>query len=263
MDSLYVESLSNNGLGMIAEISDVKLKKAMKKDEIFNNLAKYYKEVYDESAFKSIILDTMSILPKKGCKKIKKKCFKYIEEIKELTSLLIKNVKNGLIKLRNNLVKKCKKNDRLKKADRDYYEYENNKFYGLKDIRNLFDQNDDDIYEGIEYLFDESIIVYGMKQNGLEYEEIKKLVSIQLKEVIILHEIKQNSLEYEEIEKLMSIQSRKENCQHVSFISGRIEKEEVIECKINYHEVNYEYEHVKKVDCIKQKPCLIDNKNHV
>ena len=72
MDSLYVESLSNNGLGMIAEISDVKLKKAMKKDEIFNNLAKYYKEVYDKSAFKSIILDTMSILPKKGCKKIKK-----------------------------------------------------------------------------------------------------------------------------------------------------------------------------------------------
>ena len=88
-------------------------------------------------------------------------------------------------------------------------------------------------------------------------------MSIQLKEVIILHEIKQNSLEYEVIEKLMPIQSRKENCQYVRFISGRIEKEEVIECKINYHEVNYEYENVKKVDCIKQKPCLIDNKNHV
>ena len=59
----------------------------------------------------------------------------------------------------------------------------------LKDIRNLFDQNDDDIYGGIEYLFDESIIIYGMKQNGLEYEEIKNLVSTQPKEVIILHEI--------------------------------------------------------------------------
>ena len=69
----------------------------------------------------------------------------------------MENVKNGLIKLRNNLVKKCKKNDRLKKADRDYYEYENNKFYGLKDIRNLFDQNDDDIYEGIEYFFDDGM----------------------------------------------------------------------------------------------------------
>ena len=31
-------------------------------------------------------------------------------------------------------------------------------FYGLKDVRNLFNQNDDenDNYEGTEYLFDES-----------------------------------------------------------------------------------------------------------
>ena len=31
-------------------------------------------------------------------------------------------------------------------------------FYGLKDVRNLFNQNDDenDNYEGIEYLFDKS-----------------------------------------------------------------------------------------------------------
>ena len=92
-------------------------------------------------------------------------------------------------------MKKIKKNDRLKKTDRNYYGYEDNKFYGLKDIRNLFDQNDDGIYEGIEHLFDASIIIYGMKQNGLVYEEIKKLVSIQPKEVIILHEIKQNGLE--------------------------------------------------------------------
>ena len=69
----------------------------MKKDEIFNNLAKYYTEVYDESPLISIILDITSILPKKGCKKIKK-CLKYIEEIRELTSLQIENVKNGLIK---------------------------------------------------------------------------------------------------------------------------------------------------------------------
>ena len=72
-------------------------------------------------------------------------------------------------------------------------------------MRNLFDQNvvdDDDDYicEEIEYLFNE---------NGLEYEEIKKLVSIQPKEVIILLEIKQNGLEYAEIKKLLSIQSRK------------------------------------------------------
>ena len=159
-------------------------------------------------------LDIRSILPKKGYKEIKK-CLKYIEEIKELTSIQTKNYKNKLIKIKDDLAEKFKKNKREKKIDRDYYEYEDNKFYGLKDIRNLFDQNDDDIYEGIEYLFDESTIAYGMKQNGLEHEEIKKLLSIQLEEVIILYEIKQNGLEYEEIKTLLSIQSKKENCKHV------------------------------------------------
>ena len=69
----------------------------------------------------------------------------------------IENDKNNLIKLKNDLIERFKKNDQRKKADRDHYEYEENKFHGLKDVRNLFNKNDDDndIYEGIEYLFDE------------------------------------------------------------------------------------------------------------
>ena len=67
MESLYVESLSKYELRMIAEANNVKLGK---KDEIFNNLGKYYKEVYDESPFKSIISDSISILPQKRYKKI-------------------------------------------------------------------------------------------------------------------------------------------------------------------------------------------------
>ena len=81
----------------------------------------------------------------------------------------IENGKNNLIKLKNYLIEKFKKKTRTKKADRDYYEYEDNKFHGLKDVRNLFDQNDDDDddnYEGIEYFLDESIMNY------FEYEEI-------------------------------------------------------------------------------------------
>ena len=176
MDSIYAESLSKHELSIIADMTDVILEKTLKKDKIFNILGEYYKEVYDESPFKSIISDFISILPKKGCKKIKKH-LKYIEEIKELTSLQIENGKNSLVKLRNDLVEKYKKNNRIKKADREYYGYEDNKFYGLKDIRNLFDQNDD-IYEEIGYLFNEPIILYEMKQNGLEYEQIEKLMSI-------------------------------------------------------------------------------------
>ena len=74
--------------------------------------------------------------------------------MKELTFLQIENGKNNLIKLKNDLIERFKKNIRTKKADRDYYEYEENKFHGLKDVRNLFNQNDDDDnYEGIECLF--------------------------------------------------------------------------------------------------------------
>ena len=85
----------------------------------------------------------------------------------ELTFLQIENGKNNLIKLKNDLMERFLKNDKRKKADRGYYEYEENKCHGLKDVRNLFNQNDDnddndddddddddDDYEGIEYLFD-------------------------------------------------------------------------------------------------------------
>ena len=65
----------------------------------------------------------------------------------------------------------------------------------------------------------------------------------------------ENVLEYEEIKKLRSIKARKE---YVSVVHGRIEQEEVIECKVNYCEVNYEYEHTQEVDCIKSRPLLTD-----
>ena len=110
---------------------------------------------YYEPPFKSIFFYIRSILPKKGCKKVKKGP-EYIEEIKELTFLQIENGKNNIIKLKNDLIERFKKNDRRKKADKQYYEYEKNKSYGLKGVRNLFNQNnDDDNYEGIECLFDE------------------------------------------------------------------------------------------------------------
>ena len=44
-------------------------------------LKKNVKKTYNESPFKLIILDIRSILPKKGCKKIKKG-LEYVEEMK-------------------------------------------------------------------------------------------------------------------------------------------------------------------------------------
>ena len=106
-----------------------------------------------------------------------KKGLEYVEEVKELTFLQIKIGKNNLIKLKNDLIERFKKNYRRNKADRDYYEYEKNNFHGLKDVRNLVNQkDDDDNYEGIEYLFDEEIMYVSLKNNGLEYEEINVLL---------------------------------------------------------------------------------------
>ena len=79
-------------------------------------------------------------------------------------------------------------------------------------------------------MFDES----KMKENGLYYDEIKKLMSVKAKKEYIVYKIIENGLEYEEIKKLLSIQ---ENCEYV--IHGRIEQEEATEYKIEYCEVNY------------------------
>ena len=128
--------------------------------------------------------------------------------MEELLSLQIENFKNNLIKKKDDLIKKFKKNNRTKKADREYYEYEDNRFYGLKDVRNLFDKNDDDddeICEEIEYLFNE---------NGLEYKQIKKLMSVKAKKDYV-------NVNYE-----------------------TIEHEDVIEYKVNYCEANVLLNHV-------------------
>ena len=66
--------------------------------------------------------------------------------------------------------------------------------------------------------------------------------------------MKENGLYYEEIKKLMSVKAKKE---YVSVTYGRIEQEEVIEYKVEYCEVNYyEYEHEQEVDCFKSRPCF-------
>ena len=106
---------------LIANMKGVKVKKTLKKYKLLKILRKNDKITYNESPFKSIISDIRSILPKKGYKK-NKKGLKYVEEIKKLRPLQVKNCKNKLIKLRNYLIEKFKKNNRIKKADRDYYE---------------------------------------------------------------------------------------------------------------------------------------------
>ena len=67
------KKLSKSDLMMIADMGGVKVRKTSKKDELFRILKKNVKKTYNELPFKLIIFDIRSILPKKGCKKIKKR----------------------------------------------------------------------------------------------------------------------------------------------------------------------------------------------
>ena len=83
MNPLPVINLSKHELRLIADMRGIKVKRNIEKNpELFKILKKYDKTTYNESSFKSIILDIRSILPKKGCRTIKKS-LKYVEEIKE------------------------------------------------------------------------------------------------------------------------------------------------------------------------------------
>ena len=72
MEQLHVKKLSKHELRLIADMRGVKVEKSLKKDELFKISEKYDKITCDESPFKSIISDIRPILPKKGCRTIKK-----------------------------------------------------------------------------------------------------------------------------------------------------------------------------------------------
>ena len=75
-----------------------------------------------------------------------KKCLYYVEKMKELTESQVNNIKEKLIKFKNELIRKNKINNRIKK--------DLNNYNGIKNIRSLFNKYEDE-YEDIRYLFNE------------------------------------------------------------------------------------------------------------
>ena len=109
---------------------------------------------HKEFLFKSIIQDIKDKLSKSGDKLIKKALY-CVEEMKSLRSSEIKNIKEKLIIFKNELIRKNRINNGIKK---DLDEYNSNiKYRGIKDIRYLF--NEEDIYNSI------NDIKYLLKEN--------------------------------------------------------------------------------------------------
>ena len=105
----------------------------------------------EESPFKSIIQDIRIKFSKNGNKLIKKGL--YYVEMKKLTESQIKNTKEKLIKFKNELIRRNK----IKK-DNDIYNawyYFSITYNGIKDIRYLFNEDEDDDVKDISYLFNE------------------------------------------------------------------------------------------------------------
>ena len=177
----YLETIFNNANQLIKEINESC--ESIEDQEDINKLNDYLEIIlnktveitFNESPFKSLISDIRSTLPKDGCKKLKKN-LKYIRELRKSTSLEIENIKNELIEIKN------KRINRNNKEVKDYYQ--ENKFYGVKYSRNLFedddDDDDDDIYEGIKYLFDEKIMYYYFKQKEDEIIKHQKVEDIKM-----------------------------------------------------------------------------------
>ena len=141
---------------------------AFNKDE--DNDVDEDKITYKESPLKSIIVDIRIKLSRNGDKLIKKDLY-YVEEIKSLGTPEIKNIKGKLIKFKNELIRKNKINNRIKKDLDDYNG--NTEYKGIKDIRYLF--NEEGIYNGIndiKYLFDG--IAFNENEDKITHKDVKR-----------------------------------------------------------------------------------------
>ena len=148
--SKYVKVLSKYKMRLIAEMRGINVNESTSKIELFRILKKEDKITYKESPFKSIIQDINDKLSKSGDKLIKKGLY-YVEEMNKLTKSQVKNIKEKSIKFQNELIRK----NRIKK-DNDIYNawyYGNIAYNGIKDIRYLFNEDEDEDIKDIRYLF--------------------------------------------------------------------------------------------------------------
>ena len=138
--SKYVKNLSKHKMRLIAKMRGINVKKSTttKKDK----RKKKDKITYKESPFRPVIQDIKDKLSKSGDKLVKKGLY-YVEKMKELTEPQVKIIKEKLIKFKNELIKK----NRIKK-DNDIYNawyYGGITYNGIKDIRYLFDEDEDEV----------------------------------------------------------------------------------------------------------------------
>ena len=113
---------------LIAKMKGINVKKSTTKIELFRIFLRKDKITYKESPFKSIIQDIRNKYSKNGTKLLKKGIY-YVEEKKKMTESQVKNIKEKLIKFKNELI-------RRNRIEKDYAWYYGGIAYkGIKYIR--------------------------------------------------------------------------------------------------------------------------------
>ena len=145
--SKYLKHLSKYEMRLIAKMRGINVKKSTSKIELIRILKEEDRTIYKESPFKSIIADIRNKRSKTGGKMIKKGLY-YVEKMKKITESQVKNIKEKLIKLLNELIRK----------DNDIFNawyYGGITYNGIKYIRYLFNKDEDEDVKDIRYLFNE------------------------------------------------------------------------------------------------------------
>ena len=148
----YVKNLSKYEMRLIAKMRGINVKKSTSKIELFRIFKKEDKITWKQSPFKTIIQDIKEKTSKSGNKLIKTGLY-FVEERKKLTESQVKNIKEKLIKFQSELIRK----NRIKKNIDIYtaWYYGGITYSGIKDIRYLFNEDEDEDVKDIRYLFSE------------------------------------------------------------------------------------------------------------
>ena len=147
MSQLQSKNISKYEMRLIAKIRGINVKESASKIELFRIFKKEDKITYKEFSFKSIVADIRNRLSKNGDKLIKQ-ALCYVKEMKKIKESEVKNIKEKLIKFKNELISKNRINNKIKKDLDDCNG--NTKYKGIKDIKCLSNEYEDE-YDHIRY----------------------------------------------------------------------------------------------------------------
>ena len=183
-------NLSLNELKQIAKMRCVKNYKNMSRERLLSALDESERSVnnFNNARIKKIREDLNKLRDrflKSKIKEVRRNLYE-IENKKNLFKSKIKEIEQNLVELEESLFKLNM-----------YYDYDNDKYYGIRDIENLFGEFDEDHYKPIKTvsIFNDNCIEYeskGDKDKNLPLKEYLYMIIPYLRDLINTHKTPTN-----------------------------------------------------------------------